>query len=143
MRRPTCAKQERRRGHEQHEQQQQQQQQQQHAWRGDPRRRATNRIDKPEWAFTHLIESIRDHSTFLVEVLQPWINDVEGTTYVDMQAAFAQVLVAAARHRIENLVLPVLMPAAAATGGTGRGREIRSKGGGGRRGVGSSGRMTC
>ena len=84
-------------------------------------RRATNRIDKPEWAFTHLIESIRDHSTFLVEVLQPWINDVEGTTYVDMQAAFAQVLVAAARHRIENLVLPVLMPAAAATGGTGVG----------------------
>ena len=86
-------------------------------------RRATNRIDKPEWAFTHLIESIRDHSTFLVEVLQPWINDVEGTTYVDMQAAFAQVLVAAARHRIENLVLPVLMPAAAATGG-GAGADV-------------------
>ncbi|CAH1771362.1 3604_t:CDS:2, partial [Entrophospora sp. SA101] len=31
-------------------------------------RRATNRIDKPEWYFTYILTAIREHSPFLQEV---------------------------------------------------------------------------
>ncbi|CAK5280068.1 unnamed protein product, partial [Mycena citricolor] len=47
--------------------------------------RQTNRLDKPEWYFTHILNAIHDHKSFLESVVQPLLSTT--TEYRDIDAS--------------------------------------------------------
>eukprot|EP01135_Chromosphaera_perkinsii_P005367 Nk52_evm48s343 gene=Nk52_evmTU48s343 len=62
--------------------------------------RKTNRKDKPEWFFTHMLSYIRDHETFIQETVQSAVNRV-GLVGYDCKAEFMKILVDTVNEKIK------------------------------------------
>ncbi|KND02587.1 uncharacterized protein SPPG_03044 [Spizellomyces punctatus DAOM BR117] len=61
--------------------------------------RPTNRLDKPEWAFTRVLTSIRDHSAFLCGPVQELLEEY-GFKSHDAKNLFIEGMVAAVTHKL-------------------------------------------
>ncbi|CAJ0757137.1 5599_t:CDS:10 [Entrophospora sp. SA101] len=68
-------------------------------------RRATNRIDKPEWYFTYILTAIREHSPFLQEVVQPILDKANFQKY---HAKFICSLLVVVTNKL-TLSMPTLL----------------------------------
>ncbi|TPX61381.1 hypothetical protein SpCBS45565_g07281 [Spizellomyces sp. 'palustris'] len=61
--------------------------------------RPTNRLDKPEWAFTRVLTSIRDHSAFLCGPVQELLDDY-GFRSHDAKNLFIEGMLIAVTHKL-------------------------------------------
>ncbi|KAG0278694.1 hypothetical protein BGZ95_003374 [Linnemannia exigua] len=70
-------------------------------------KRPTNRLDKPEWYLTHILELIKDHSSFLQTFVQGIVQDTEFKEY-DAKNDFIRLLLEAVERKIRNTVPDML-----------------------------------
>ncbi|KAF9121213.1 hypothetical protein BGW39_010760 [Mortierella sp. 14UC] len=70
-------------------------------------KRATNRLDKPEWYLTHILELIKDHAPFLQNFVQGIVQDTEYKEY-DAKNDFTRLLLEAVERKIRNTVPDML-----------------------------------
>ncbi|KAF9156452.1 hypothetical protein BG015_005176 [Linnemannia schmuckeri] len=70
-------------------------------------KRPTNRLDKPEWYLTHILELIKDHSPFLQNFVQGIVQDTEYREY-DAKNDFIRLLLGAVERKIRNSVPDML-----------------------------------
>ncbi|KAK3841355.1 MAG: TIP-1 family-domain-containing protein [Linnemannia gamsii] len=70
-------------------------------------KRPTNRLDKPEWYLTHILELIKDHSSFLQTFVQGIVQDTEYKEY-DAKNDFTRLLLEAVERKICNTVPEML-----------------------------------
>ena len=62
----------------------------------------TNRIDKPEWAFSFIGNTISDHAEFFLVYIQPWINLESKTVVPDAKNLFIKQLVQLIEGKLLN-----------------------------------------
>ncbi|EXX69896.1 uncharacterized protein OCT59_005441 [Rhizophagus irregularis] len=70
-------------------------------------KRPTNRIDKPEWYFSHVITTIREHSPFLTGAVQAIVDDAGFEKY-HAKNEFIRCLLVAVTRKLNNSV-PTLL----------------------------------
>ncbi|KAF9574340.1 hypothetical protein EC968_006847 [Mortierella alpina] len=70
-------------------------------------KRPTNRLDKPEWYLTHILELIKDHSPFIQDYVQGIIQDTEYKEY-DVKNDFIRLLLEAVERKI-RLSVPAML----------------------------------
>ncbi|CAB4385024.1 unnamed protein product [Rhizophagus irregularis] len=70
-------------------------------------KRPTNRIDKPEWYFSHVITTIREHSPFLAGAVQAIVDDAGFEKY-HAKNEFIRCLLVAVTRKLNNSV-PTLL----------------------------------
>ncbi|KAF9099077.1 hypothetical protein BGX23_004048 [Mortierella sp. AD031] len=70
-------------------------------------KRPTNRLDKPEWYLTHILELIKDHSPFLQNHVQGIVQETEYKEY-DAKNDFIRLLLEAVERKIRNSVPDML-----------------------------------
>lgn len=70
-------------------------------------KRPTNRLDKPEWYLTHILELIKDHSPFLLSFVQGIVQNTEYREY-DAKNDFTRLLLGAVERKIRNSVPDML-----------------------------------
>ncbi|CAG8692606.1 3344_t:CDS:2, partial [Ambispora leptoticha] len=66
-------------------------------------KRPTNRIDKPEWYFTHILTAIHDHSPFLTEEVQVIIDEAGFNKY-NAKDDFIRCLLTAVTRKLNQSV---------------------------------------
>ncbi|KAF8930256.1 hypothetical protein BGZ58_008360 [Dissophora ornata] len=71
-------------------------------------KRPTNRLDKPEWYLTHILEVIKDHTPFLEEYVQGIVQGTEYKEY-DVKNDFIRLLLAAVERKIRLSVPEMLL----------------------------------
>ncbi|KAF9585741.1 hypothetical protein BGW38_000956 [Lunasporangiospora selenospora] len=67
----------------------------------------TNRLDKPEWYFTHVQDLIKDHTPFLHDIAQDVVQDTDYKEY-DVKNDFIRVFLGAVERKIRSSV-PALL----------------------------------
>ncbi|CAO3570497.1 unnamed protein product [Mortierella alpina] len=70
-------------------------------------KRPTNRLDKPEWYLTHILELIKDHAPFLQGYVQGVVQATEYKEY-DVKNDFIQLLLGAVERKI-RLSVPAML----------------------------------
>ncbi|KAG0318146.1 hypothetical protein BGZ99_005837 [Dissophora globulifera] len=69
--------------------------------------RPTNRLDKPEWYLTHILEVIKDHTPFLQDYVQGVVQETEYKEY-DAKNDFIRLLLRAVERKI-RLSVPEML----------------------------------
>ncbi|KAF9103294.1 hypothetical protein BGX27_010637 [Mortierella sp. AM989] len=70
-------------------------------------KRPTNRLDKPEWYLTHILELIKEHTPFLEDYVQGIVQETEYREY-DVKNDFIRLLLDAVERKIRNSVPAML-----------------------------------
>ncbi|KAG0282386.1 hypothetical protein BGZ96_000538 [Linnemannia gamsii] len=70
-------------------------------------KRPTNRLDKPEWYLTHILELIKEHSPYLQNFVQGIVQDTEYRE-CDAKNDFIRLLLGAVERKIRNSVPEML-----------------------------------
>ncbi|KAI8363047.1 TIP-1 family-domain-containing protein [Mortierella sp. GBAus27b] len=71
-------------------------------------KRPTNRLDKPEWYLTHILELVKDHTPFIQDYVQSIVEETEFKDY-DCKNDFVRVLLQAVEDKIRQSV-PDMLP---------------------------------
>ncbi|KAF9163802.1 hypothetical protein BGX21_001372 [Mortierella sp. AD011] len=70
-------------------------------------KRPTNRLDKPEWYLSHILELIKEHTPFLQDYVQGVVQETEYEEY-DVKNDFIRLLLVAVERKIRNSVPEML-----------------------------------
>ncbi|KAF9354374.1 hypothetical protein BGX26_007797 [Mortierella sp. AD094] len=70
-------------------------------------KRQTNRLDKPEWYLSHILELIKEHTPFLQDYVQGIVQGTEYKEY-DVKNDFIRLLLVAVERKIRNSVPAML-----------------------------------